>query len=142
MSLRLFETEFGQYRISNDRSLLSIDKIMSFLSKSYWAASRPEETVRESIRNSECFGVYSGSEQVGFARIVTDYAVVYWLCDVYIEESHRKMGLGKKLIEVITENETLRNLNGILGTSDAHSLYEKYGFVQEPRGFMRKKVQS
>jgi GNAT superfamily N-acetyltransferase len=138
--MKLKEINYKDYLISNNRNLLSFERIVDLLSHSYWAGKRSREKIAESIINSECFGVYLKGEQVGFARIVTDYAVMYWLCDVFIDEAHRKQGLGKKLIETIVNDETFSNLTGILGTTDAHSLYEKFGFVKDTERFMRRKI--
>jgi predicted GNAT family N-acyltransferase len=132
---------YNGYLISNDKKLLQTDKICELLSKSYWAKDRPKDKIEASIENSVCFGVYLNNKQVGFARVVTDYAVIYWLCDVIIDEHHRKKGLGKKLIEAIINNSELKNLAGILATMDAHGLYEQYGFVKDAERFMRKKPQ-
>jgi GNAT superfamily N-acetyltransferase len=139
--MKLKEIDYKGYLISNNKNLLSLDRIHDFLSRSYWANTRPRETIAESIKQSECFGVYLNGDQVGFARIVTDYCVMYWLCDVIIDEGHRGKGLGKKLVETIINHEEFKNLRGILGTSDAHGLYEKYGFVKPPNPnmFMVKK---
>jgi GNAT superfamily N-acetyltransferase len=138
--MKLKEINYKDYLISNNRNLLSLDRIVDLLSRSYWAGKRSREKILESIKNSECFGVYLNEDQVGFARIVTDYAVMYWLCDVFIDEAHRGQGLGKKLIETIVRDETFNNLTGILGTTDAHSLYEKFGFVKDTERFMRRKI--
>lgn len=75
---------------------------------------------------------------MGFARAVTDYATIYWLCDVIIDEKHRGHGLGKMLVESVVNCEELAGLRGILGTKDAHGLYEQYGFVRVPDRFMVK----
>jgi GNAT superfamily N-acetyltransferase len=138
--MRLNEIAYNNYLISNNKQLLSLNKIHEFLSKTYWAKNRTKETIKKSIEFSECYGVYQNNVQVGFARIVTDYSVMYWLCDVYIDENHRKKGLGKKLIDVIVNTDELKNLNGILGTMDAHALYEKFGFIKVQDRFMRKSV--
>jgi GNAT superfamily N-acetyltransferase len=139
--MKLKEIDYKGYLISNNKNLLSLDRIHDFLSRSYWANTRPRETIAESIKQSECFGVYLNGDQVGFARIVTDYCVMYWLCDVIIDEVHRGKGLGKKLVETIINHEVFKDLRGILGTSDAHGLYEKYGFAKPPNPnmFMVKK---
>jgi GNAT superfamily N-acetyltransferase len=134
--MKLKEINYKNYLISNNKDLLSLDRIHDFLSRSYWAK---QKITAESIKNSECFGIYLENEQVGFARIVTDYSLMYWLCDVFIDQKHRKQGLGKKLIETIVNHEELNHLTGILGTTDAHQLYEKYGFVKDPERFMRRK---
>lgn len=129
----------GEYQISDDKTLLSIERIQDFLAKSYWANQRTRETIEMTIKNSLCFGIYHNGLQIGFARAVTDKATMYWLADVYIDEAYRGRGLGKRLIQCIVESETLKDLVGVLGTRDAHELYEKYGFVRDPERFMRRR---
>jgi GNAT superfamily N-acetyltransferase len=126
------EVSFSDYLISTDRTRLDQKTIFRFLSQSYWANTRPFEQIVASIDNSICFGVYHGERQIGFARIVTDRATMYWLCDVYIDEEYRGKGIGKNLIKTIVEFEELRGLFGVLGTTDAHGLYEQFGFVRNP----------
>lgn len=119
--------------ISTDRDRLDIQMIHQFLSeRSYWAKGRSLETVRKSIANSLCFGVYDVSgKQLGFARVATDYAVFGWLMDVFILEEYRGQGLGKLLIEAVTGHSALKNIRRLgLGTADAHGLYEQYGFTR------------
>jgi GNAT superfamily N-acetyltransferase len=129
------------YIISTDGDRLDIQMIHRFLSeRSYWAKGRSLETVRQSIANSLCFGVYDDSgKQLGFARVATDYAVFGWLMDVFILEDYRGKGLGKLLIKAVTEHPALKNLRRIgLGTADAHGLYEQYGFtgLSKPQNMM------
>lgn len=127
--------------ISTDRDRLDIQMIHLFLSeRSYWAKGRSLETVRQSIANSLCFGVYEVSgKQLGFARVATDYAVFAWLMDVFILEDYRGKGLGKLLIKEVTEHPALKNLRRIgLGTADAHGLYQQFGFtgLSKPENMM------
>lgn len=138
--MKLEEVTYKNYLISNNKRLLSLERVYDFLSRSYWANKRSKETISESIKNSECFGIYLKNFQVGFARIVTDYTVMYWLCDVFIDENHRKQGLGKKLLETIVNHEQLKSLTGILATKDAHLLYEKFGFERDSESYMRRKL--
>lgn len=128
------------FYISTDKSLLDIGLIHKFLSEdSYWAKGRSIETVKTSIDNSLCFGIYQGSNQVGFARVVTDYAVFAWILDVFVLKGYRELGLGKMLMEAITKHEGLQNLRRWgLATEDAHGLYKKYGFeiIKKPEILM------
>ncbi len=126
----------GDYRISDDKSLLSIDRTYYLLSTNCWPGRRSKENIRTSIENAICYGLYHCGTQVGFARVVTDRAAVYWLCDVVVDEGHRRKGLGKRLIESIVADPELKGLLGILATSDAHGLYERYGFERDSRQFM------
>jgi GNAT superfamily N-acetyltransferase len=125
---------FGEYNISNDKSLLSIQSVKELLSQSYWANRRPAEVIQASVNNSDCYGVYHKNKQVGFARVVSDNSTVFWLCDVIIDENYRGKGIGKALVKKIVESEAYKNLTGILITDDAHSLYQQFGFVKAPEG--------
>ncbi len=125
--------------ISTDKSRLDIDIIYGFLSESYWAKGRPLKVIEKSIENSLCFGVYLNSRQIGFARVVTDYATFAWLADVFIIENHRGNGYSKKLLEAILLHPEMKNLKRwLLATKDAHTLYNKFGFRQlkNPERFM------
>lgn len=119
---------------------MDINLIHDFLSnQSYWAKGRSMDTVKQSIENSLCFGVYLDSKQVGFARVVTDFSVFAWIMDVFIIPEFREQGLSKKLIHSIINHESLQNLQRWgLATSDAHGLYEQYGFkpLSEPQKMM------
>ncbi|CAN5652205.1 GNAT family N-acetyltransferase [soil metagenome] len=130
------------YFISTEKSKLNIGMIHSFLSgESYWAKGIPEETVRRSIENSICFGVYYGTQQVGFARVSSDCATFAYLADVFILPAHRGHGLSKMLMETIFAHEDLQGLRRwLLGTADAHGLYSKYGFtpLAKPARMMEK----
>jgi GNAT superfamily N-acetyltransferase len=130
----------GGFVISADPSLLDVPLIHDFLAnRSYWAVGRPLEVVRRAIDNSLCFGLYQQGRQVGFARVVTDRATFAWLCDVFVLEAYRGRGLSKWLIECVMGHAALRGLRRVLlGTRDAHGLYERYGFtpLTEPSRFM------
>ncbi|MBN1402649.1 MAG: GNAT family N-acetyltransferase [Anaerolineae bacterium] len=116
------------YVISTDKSRLDLDRIADFLiNDSYWAHTRPRALIPKSVEHSLCFGVYRGAEQVGFARVVTDYATFAWLCDVFIVEAHRGKGLARWLIETVVSHPELRGSLFLLATRDAHELYRKYG---------------
>jgi GNAT superfamily N-acetyltransferase len=124
------EVERNHFIISTDKSKLDIPFIHQWLSQqSYWAQGRSVSAVQQSIDHSLCFGVYAGQQQVGFARVVTDYTTFAWLADVFIVETYQGQGLGKWLIETITTQPLLSDLRlFFLGTRDAHGLYRQYGF--------------
>ncbi|WP_407309457.1 GNAT family N-acetyltransferase [Desulfosporosinus sp. SB140] len=128
--------DFEDYTIETDKTLISANRIKEFLLNSYWAKDRSIEVIEKSIKNSFCYGVYHDKELVGFARVVSDYATMFWIGDVYIDKNHRGKGLGKKLIECIIETKEFENLSGILSTRDAHGLYEQFGFERVESKFM------
>jgi len=130
----------GEFLISTDRARLDLDVIHGFLTHCYWAKGIPRDVVARSIEHALCFGVYDGSgAQVGFARVVSDFATVAYLGDVFVLESHRGRGLGKWLMECISLHPALQNLRRwILLTRDAHGLYAQFGFtpVKAPERYM------
>jgi GNAT superfamily N-acetyltransferase len=131
----------GAYLITTDKARLDLEMIHGFLKTSYWAAGIPAKAVRRSVENSLTFGVFAGEEQVGFARVVTDYATFAYLADVFILEPHRRRGLGKWMMEVVSSHPELQGLRRwMLATRDAHSLYRDHGFteLEDPRIFMEK----
>ncbi len=132
-----------QYIISTDKKKLDIPFIQQFLAQSYWAENIPVAIVEKSIEGSLCFGVYDGTSQIGFARVITDYATFGYLADVFIDEHYRGRGLSKWLMEIITAHPQLQGFRvWLLGTKDAHGLYAQFGFtvLDNPERFMRKAV--
>ncbi len=129
MSLN-YEARKEEYLVSTDISLLDTNVIHGYLSnESYWAANIPLDVVQKAISNSLCFGLYCNGRQIGFARLVTDKATFAYLADVFIIEIFRARGLSKWLIEVIQSHPELQGLRRwMLGTRDAHGLYEQFGW--------------
>lgn len=129
----------GKFLVSTDGARLDLDTVYNFLSDSYWAKGIPRSVVVRSIQNSLCFGLYSGTAQVGFARVISDYATYAYLADVFIVEPYRGRGLAKWLMECIVSHPHLQGLRRwTLATRDAHELYAKFGFtpLAKPDRFM------
>jgi GNAT superfamily N-acetyltransferase len=118
------------FTISTNKELLDFEMIYNYLSKeSYWSKGIAVERVHTSIANSMCFGVYGDGKQVGFARVVTDKAIFAYLCDVFVLDSHRGLGLSKWLLQTIRNHPELQGLKRwMLATADAHGLYKQFGF--------------
>jgi N-acetylglutamate synthase-like GNAT family acetyltransferase len=129
------------FTISDDASRLDMDAICDFLSRAYWADQRKRATIEKSIKHSLNFGVYDGDRQIGFARVVTDYAVFAYLCDVFIHEEYRGRSLGKWMMECIMSHPDLQGMRRwCLVTRDAHGLYKQSGFSElaAPERWMEK----
>ena len=116
------------YRIVEGTEQIPLSEAVRLLKTTYWAGNRPEETIEKSMRNSACYGIRVDGEEklAGFARVITDYATTWYLCDVVIDEAYRHRGLGKALVSHITAE--FSGLRGLLLTRDAHGLYGHYGF--------------
>ncbi len=137
---QIIETHRDQFTISTDPARLDIDAICDFLQRAYWANTRPRERTERAIRNSLVFGVYESDKQIGMARVVSDYSIFAYLCDVFIHEDYRSQGLGKWLIQTIMEHPDLKEMRRwVLVTNDAHGLYKQYGFtsLEDPEHWMQ-----
>lgn len=130
--MAIVEYERNGFLISTNKTKLDVGLIHHYLADlSYWAQGRALDVVKKSIQNSLCFGVFHGSHQIGFARVVTDYAVFAYMCDVFILEAHRGQGLGKWLVECISRHPDLQSLRRfLLTTADAQDLYARFGFTR------------
>ena len=117
------------FSVSTDRAQLNLEVIHAYLVRSYWSPQIPRETVARSIDNSLCFGLYHDTTQIGFARIISDFATFAYLADVFVLEDWRGHGLSKFIMECIKAHPDLQGLRRwMLATADAHGLYEQFGF--------------
>lgn len=158
----------GSFLLTDDGHQMDAKSIHAFLAESYWAKGIPFEIVARSLQNSLCFGLFhltpsdssvvlsdpvppvldaaasenpdgGSGRQIGFARVITDQATFAYLCDVYVLEEFRNLGLGQFLIDFVMSHPTLSDLRRfMLVTRDAHSLYQRFGFAApaNPGGYM------
>ena len=119
----------GEYLITTDPARVDLAVVHGYLADSYWAKDIPLEKVRRSIEHSLNFSIYHGERQVGFARVITDYATFGYLGDVFVLEPHRGRGLSKWLMELVVAHPDLQGFRRwVLLTRDAHGLYQQFGF--------------
>ena len=128
------------YEVRAELSDMDFDRIHPWLSTdAYWALGRTRDDVETAAANSLNFGVFTGGEQVAYARVLTDRANFAWLCDVYVDRDHRGRGVGHRLLEAVVEQLEPMGLSRVLlATRDAHELYARFGFepLPEPDMFM------
>jgi len=126
---QIIQVQKDNFTISTDPSRLDLDAIADMLTRAYWASGRPRERTEHAIQNSLVFGLYDGDKQIGLARVVSDFAVFAYLCDVFVHEEYRAHGLGKWLIETVMNHPDLQGLRRwTLATQDAHGLYRQFGW--------------
>lgn len=131
----LLEQPVGAYTISDDPARLDLHAIHAFLTRSYWSAGIPPETVERAIRSSLCIGAYDrAGAQVGLVRLISDHATYCYVCDVYVLEEHRGQGLSKAMLAMAMDQPMLQGLRRwSLVTNDAHGLYRQFGFAAVAR---------
>jgi N-acetylglutamate synthase-like GNAT family acetyltransferase len=140
---RMKNTEI-KLEFSTDKSRLDIELIHEFLTNSYWAKGRTMEAVKKSIDNSFCFGIYLNTEQIGFARVLSDNVFAY-VTDLFIIETYRGKGYSKVLLEKMLSHQELAEIElWFLATKDSQVLYEKFGFtmISNPTMYMTREKNS
>lgn len=122
------------YYISTEKEI-NITQLMNLMKQTYWASERSEVEVLTAMQHSVCFGAFDDTDNlVGFARVVTDYVSIWYLCDVIVDANHRGKGIGKMLLSAIASDNRFANAPALLKTKDAHGLYRKYGFTDVDTG--------
>lgn len=118
------------FKIVDGIEMMNLEDIVRLLRMTYWADKRTVEEINKSTRNSSCYGAYIEDERklVGFARVISDYATTYYLCDVIVDNDYQHNGIGTALISYIEQLPQYSGLRGILITRDAHTLYKKFGY--------------
>jgi N-acetylglutamate synthase-like GNAT family acetyltransferase len=127
-----------EFVISDDRSRAQVGVVADLLAKTFWGHRRPREVVEKLIQNSMCFSLLHQQEQIGFARVVTDFGVFSWLSDVVISDAYRGRGLGEWLIVCILEHPQISETQFVLQTTEAGGLYKKFGFHGNEKLMSRK----
>lgn len=120
--------EFTGYELTDEAVQLDLDAVTALLRSTYWAADRPRNVMERGMQNSLCFGLFHEAVQIGFARVVTDFATVGYLCDVVIADGHRGKGVGKWMLNCILEHPQLKGCRIDLFTKDAQEFYRGFGF--------------
>ncbi len=116
--------------LDDDRGRIDVAAVHRYLSRdSYWARGRSFDDISRAVRDaSRVVGLYDGTTQVGFARVISDGVRASHLCDVYVLGPYRGRGHGIELVREAVENGPEANLSWTLATKDAHGLYERFGF--------------
>jgi GNAT superfamily N-acetyltransferase len=134
------------YELDDDRARIDVRAVHAFISgESYWGAGRSLELMAAAIRGSRrVLGVYHELDQVGFARSVSDGALIAYLADVYVLPRHRGRGLGFELVRemLVGAGDDLCAVAGpypdvrwLLHTADAQGLYARFGFTDAPPAY-------
>ena len=117
-----------KFTISDDRGRVVVETVFDLLNKTYWGHRRSRSVVEKLVKNSVCFSLFHNREQIGFARIVSDFTVFTWLSDLVIDDKYRGRGLGKWFMSCILRYPFVSETQIVLQTGSAFQLYERFGF--------------
>lgn len=116
--------------LNDNRDRLDLDRIHGWLASSYWSPGITRSLVERAIAGSHPLGAYIEGSQIGFGRMITDYATFAWIADVWIDEPHRGKGIGRDIVRWFLEHPQLSGVRRVaLNTRDAHGVYAALGFT-------------
>jgi len=129
--------------VSGEKSRIQQSRMLTLLKQTYWAKDRTMEQMELAVENSVCYGAYlnENGRQIGMVRVVTDFVCAYYICDVIVDPAYRGLGVSKAMLREVMADERFCHLRGLLVTSDAHGLYEKFGFIPANSRHMGKESQ-
>jgi ribosomal protein S18 acetylase RimI-like enzyme len=133
--------EWKTFRILTDQKALDLASIHHFLSGAPWSYGLPLAKLEKALQNSLCFSLLENHKQIGLVRVITDYATYAYLCDVYVLEEFRSLGLGSWMMQCVLEHPELQGLRRIsLLTHDAQAFYQRFGFapMSQPERYMER----
>lgn len=135
------EIKFYMSRIiETDIHKMDIPLVLGLLKDTHWAAKRDPKLILKSFETSLCFGIFEEGHQIGFGRVITDYATTAYLCDMVVVPNKRGCGVGAELLDYILKFPAIKDLKWILRTKNAASLYARFNFKEavRPGVFMEK----
>ena len=119
-----------EFVLYDEKDAVDVDQTHQLLLQTYWASNRPRKKVEKLIKHSTCFSMFRGDEQVGFVRVVSDFASTSWIADMVIKDGYQGKGLGYWMMDCVMSHTSFSHTQFALQTKDAHSFYEKLGFSQ------------
>jgi GNAT superfamily N-acetyltransferase len=127
-----------EFMISDDPKRVNLEIVADLLAKTYWGPKRSRPVVEKLIPKSFCFSLLRNGEQIGFARVVSDFTVFSWLSDLVIEDEYRGKGLGRWFLECILSHPQIGKTQFVLQTTHARVLYKKFGFQESEKLMTRR----
>ena len=115
--------------LSDEGARLDFGRVHAWLASSYWSPGIERALVERAAAGSHALGAYLDGEQVGYARMISDRVTFGWLADVWVEESGRGQGLGRRMVRWFLDHPDYAGIRRFaLVTGDAHGVYEALGF--------------
>lgn len=123
------------YEISSDRTRIDFERVHSWLSSSYWSPGVSRERVEQAARGSSLvLGAYLDGTQVAYLRVVSDRTTFAWICDVWVDDDHRGLGIAKAIVRSAMADPDHADLRRwVLATRNAHPVYAACGFQPLPK---------
>lgn len=122
------------YTVSAEKEM-NMAQLMALMRQTYWAKERSEEEMRRAMQSSVCFGAFDEEDKlIGFARVVTDFVSIWYLCDVIVDEKLRGQGIGRMLMDAVVSDERFSKAGALLKTRDAQGFYRQFGFLDVDAG--------
>lgn len=94
-----------------------------------WAKDRTLEDAKEMLRHTDlAICAWSGSQLVGFGRVLTDFVYRATIWDVIVDKAYQNQGIGTDIVQRILHHPRLKKVELFWLCTRRPDFYENVGF--------------
>jgi predicted GNAT family N-acyltransferase len=127
--------KMDKYRIVETLTESQVSDLMDLYKNEFWSGKRTREDVVKMLASTDVIiGLVDECDRlIGITRVLTDFVYRAMIFDVIIKPTHRKMGLGAKLIDAVLNHPKLQTVENFALNCLPHMVpfYERWGFSDD-----------
>src|SRR6476469_11260549 len=138
--------DMDKYRIVETLTESQVSELMDLYKNEFWSDKRTREDVVKMLASSDVIiGLVDECDRlIGITRVLTDFVYRAIIFDVIIKPTHRKMGLGAKLMDAVLTHPELQAVEHFYLNclTNMMPFYERWGFTDDvgELKFLRRKT--
>ncbi|MEM6431812.1 MAG: GNAT family N-acetyltransferase [Deinococcota bacterium] len=118
----------------------SPEHVQRLFKQTDWADTRSLEGIAIMLEHSSlCISMWDGESLIGFARALSDGVYRAYLDDVVIDEAYRGRGLGRQLLEAVSDHLQDIEQISLLCAESRIPFYTKFGFELSDITYMQRR---
>ena len=127
-------SDVAELVISDDPRMIDFQQLCALQQETSWAQDRSTLDLQRAVAASDLvLTAWIGATLVGCVRVLSDFVYRAVLCDVVVHPDYRKQGIGRLLVEGVTEHSRLARVHKFtLLTTTARPFYERLGWRRYP----------
>ena len=127
--------KMDKYRIVETLTESQVSDLMDLYKNEFWSDKRTRQDVVKMLASSDVIiGLVDECDRlIGITRVLTDFVYRAMIFDVIIKPTHRKMGLGAKLMDAVLNHPKLQTVENFALSCLPHMVpfYERWGFSDD-----------
>ena len=127
--------KMDKYQIVEILTESQVSDLMDLYKNEFWSDKRTREDVVKMLAGTDVIIalVDECDRLIGITRVLTDFVYRAMIFDVIIKPTHRKMGLGAKLMDAVLNHPKLQTVETLALRCWPHMVpfYERWGFSDD-----------